>query len=97
MAAALALLLIVGIGAFSQTAESQNASIAVLSQLGTRGQEVRAIQTKLKSLGFYTGAVDGIFGVLTKAAVLRCQKKKGLLADGIVGPKTRGALKKAVK
>ena len=42
-------------------------------------------------------AVDGDFGVLTKAAVLRFQKKKALATDGIVGAKTRAALKKAVK
>ena len=41
-------------------------------------------------------AVDGIFGSLTKAAVLRFQKNKKLVQDGIVGPKTRAALKKAV-
>ena len=89
MAAALALLLIVGIGAFSQKIDEEaGAPIAVLSQLGTRGQEVRAIQTKLKSLGFYTGAVDGIFGTGTQKAVRAFQKSVGLKADGIAGQKT---------
>ena len=41
--------------------------------------------------------MDGIFGALTKAAVLKFQKKQKLVQDGIVGPKTRAALKKAVK
>ena len=41
-------------------------------------------------------SVDGAFGVLTKAAVLRFQKKCKLVQDGIVGPKTRVALRKAV-
>lgn len=38
----------------------------VLSQYGSRGNEVRQIQTKLKQLGHYKGSIDGIFGSDTK-------------------------------
>lgn len=39
-----------------------------------------------------TIAVDGAFGPLTRAAIIRIQKKWGLVPDGIVGPKTWAAL-----
>ena len=35
-------------------------SIATLSKMGSRGDEVRRIQQKLKTLGYFTSAVDGI-------------------------------------
>ena len=35
--------------------------------------------------------------MLTRLAVLRFQKSRKLVSDGIVGPKTRAALKKAGK
>ena len=41
-----------------------------------------------KKLGVATGGADGVFGPKTKAAVIAFQKKHGLTADGIVGPKT---------
>jgi hypothetical protein len=52
----------------------------------------KIIQTKLKSLKFYSGVVDGIAGPVTIAAVKAFQKSKGLLVDGIVGPITLKAL-----
>jgi N-acetylmuramoyl-L-alanine amidase len=64
------------------------ASVATLSKYGSRGEEVRQIQKKLKSLGYYTGAVDGIYGTGTKNAVIAFQKSCGLTADGVAGPKT---------
>ncbi len=60
----------------------------VLSQQGSRGSEVRQIQTKLKQLGYYKGSIDGIFGSDTKKAVIAFQKNCGITADGIAGPKT---------
>ena len=62
--------------------------VAVLSKLGSRGDEVRSIQKKLKNLGYYSGSVDGIYGVGTQSAVKAFQKSCGLTADGIAGPKT---------
>lgn len=64
----------------------------VLSQLGSRGEEVRRIQQKLKDLGYAVGSVDGIFGLQTQKAVLEFQRKNGLNADGIVGQLTLAAL-----
>ena len=68
-----------------------------LIRYGSRGVGVRWVQWNLNHVAGEKLTVDGIFGVLTKAAVLRFQKNKKLAQDGIVGPKTRGALKKAVK
>ena len=59
-----------------------------LSQLGSRGQEVRQIQQKLRQLGFYSGSVDGVYGTATQKAVRQFQKNCGITADGIAGPKT---------
>lgn len=59
-----------------------------LSSFGSRGEEVRQIQKKLKSLGFYSGTVDGIYGTRTKNAVIAFQKSCGIKADGIAGPTT---------
>ncbi len=60
----------------------------VLSKLGSQGEEVRQIQKKLKSLGFFNGTVDGIYGVKTRSAVRRFQASVGIKVDGIAGPKT---------
>ncbi len=67
-------------------------NITALSRFGSRGEEVRQIQTKLKSLGYYSGSVDGIFGSATQSAVRSFQRDKGLSVDGIAGPKTLSAL-----
>ncbi|MCR5207008.1 MAG: spore cortex-lytic enzyme [Eubacterium sp.] len=59
-----------------------------LSRYGSTGSEVTKIQKKLKSLGFYGGSVDGIYGTKTKNAVTAFQKSCGITADGIAGPQT---------
>lgn len=63
-------------------------AIETLSKLGSRGEEVRRIQTKLKQLGYYKGIIDGIYGSATRKAVIEFQRSCGLTADGIAGPKT---------
>ena len=70
---------------------TQTAYAQVIKQ-GNRGETVKTIQRKLKNWGYYTGAVDGIFGAKTKEAVKYFQRKNGLVADGIVGNKTLSAL-----
>jgi len=59
-----------------------------LSKYGSRGNEVREIQRRLKNWDYYNGSVDGIFGTKTKQAVIKFQKRNGLTADGIAGKKT---------
>ena len=59
---------------------------------GSNGAEVEALQTALKAAGHDCGAVDGIFGPKTEAAVRAFQEANGLQADGIAGPKTSAAL-----
>lgn len=72
----------------NKVASSDSDSRPVLSRLGSRGDEVRQIQTKLKQLGFYSGRIDGIYGTGTQAAVKAFQRSVGISADGIAGPKT---------
>lgn len=58
------------------------------SAMGSRGSEVRNIQQRLKDWGYYKGSVDGIYGTLTRSAVIKFQKSQNITADGICGPKT---------
>ena len=61
---------------------------SALSKYGSSGNEVVQIQKKLSSLGYYSGAIDGVYGTQTKNAVTQFQKDCGLTADGIAGSKT---------
>lgn len=65
---------------------------ADLYKKGSSGDVVTEIQTRLKNWGYYTGAVDGVYGSKTEEAVKLFQKKNGLTADGQVGDKTLAAL-----
>lgn len=67
-------------------------SAAGLSKIGSRSEEVRAVQQALKEKGYYNYTVDGIFGTRTRYAVISFQKDNGLDPDGIVGEKTLKAL-----
>ncbi len=100
-ALSLAMIATLGAGVVTTTAfRAQNAAdpalelaieTAVLRQ-GSRGGEVKEVQRRLKQWGYYTGAVDGIFGAGTRKAVIAFQKKNGLTADGVVGKATYAAL-----
>lgn len=61
---------------------------SALSKMGSRGSEVRNIQSRLKNWGYYSGSIDGIYGTATKKAVIKFQKKHGLKADGVAGKAT---------
>ena len=70
----------------------QNNNVEALSRYGSRGEEVKQIQTKLKRWGYYNGSIDGIYGSKTLEAVKYFQRKNGLTVDGIAGPATLRAM-----
>lgn len=83
--------IISGVGS-QAVAQLRNPSVETLSRIGSRGEEVKQIQTKLKNWGYYNGSADGIFGEQTRQAVISFQKKNGLTADGVAGPQTLKAM-----
>lgn len=64
----------------------------VLLFQGSSGTEVTKLQNRLTALGVYDGPITGYFGGLTEDAVIRFQQAQGILADGVVGPRTKLAL-----
>lgn len=54
--------------------------------------EIAALQVGLRARGLYSGTVDGVLGSRTRQAVVRLQRRAGLLADGVPGPRTQQAL-----
>ncbi len=57
-------------------------------RLGSRGPNVKLIQSLLTRIGYPAGLIDGIFGQQTRRAVIAFQTNNRLVADGIVGPAT---------
>lgn len=76
------------LGFISYEVYSNQDSIYAVSRLGSTGSEVKSIQQKLSSLGYYKGAIDGIYGNATKNAVVSFQRNCGITADGICGKTT---------
>ena len=69
----------------------QNASAASYKR-GSTGSVVTQIQKKLSAWGYYDGAVDGVYGSHTEAAVRYFQEKNGLTVDGKAGDQTLAAM-----
>ena len=61
-------------------------------QLGMQGPAVARLQERLRTLGFFKGVVDGVFGAETQNAVKAAQQRLKLGADGVVGSGTWRAL-----
>ncbi|MBF8984802.1 spore cortex-lytic enzyme [Lutibacter sp. B2] len=59
---------------------------------GSRGEEVKNVQMKLKKWGYFQGEIDGIFGVETYDSVVYFQKKNGIKVDGVIGNDTLYAM-----
>ena len=55
---------------------------------GSTGEAVRELQIALRETGNGPGAIDGMFGSQTEAAVKAFQAQRGITVDGIVGPIT---------
>ncbi len=61
-------------------------------RLGSSGVEVARLQAALQRLGYYQGALDGLYGPQTRQAVAAFQQTQALQVDGIVGPQTLALL-----
>lgn len=66
-------------------------------RLGSRGTNVMKVQAVLRKLGYYQGAVDGVFGAQFQDAVRRYQRDYGLTPDGVIGPTTYASLEKYIR
>src|SRR5215813_700807 len=53
---------------------------------------IRAVQSRLRQLGFYSGRIDGIWGPSMQASLQRFQQGRGLQATGQLNPATVTAL-----
>ena len=56
------------------------------------GDDVATLQARLQDLGFYTGLVDGHFGLQSHNGLMSYQREYGLSPDGICGPETLRSL-----
>ena len=81
-----------GIIAVAGLSLAKDRSEQAISQVGSRGKEVTAIQEELKARGLFTVGVTGYYGEETRKAVLRFQKQQGIRQTGIAGPITVKAL-----
>jgi hypothetical protein len=60
--------------------------------LGTRGEQVKSLQTILINGGYLRGTATGYFGYATLQSVKSFQRAHDIRATGFVGPQTRRAL-----
>jgi hypothetical protein len=82
-------------GAATTATSAASSGCPVLTRtlsLGSRGDDVTALQRYLVRLGLLNSAPSGFFGNLTQKAVWEWQSANNISALGVVGPKTRAAL-----
>lgn len=83
---------ILGSSAAAVLANISPETAPAISQYGSRGNEVKAVQQALKDRGLFNSDVTGYYGPITEAAVKRFQKQQGISQTGIAGPATLKAL-----
>lgn len=77
----------------ARKADRPAASVGVSLRRGDYGSDaVRALQRRLKDLGYYGGVIDGDFGITTELAVRSFQTVNGLTVDGVAGESTLSLL-----
>ncbi len=77
------------------TEPDDDAVPAVSLRPGAKGEAVKALQRRLKTLTLYNGSIDGKYGTGTENAVRAFQRRMGLKVDGIAGQATLQALETA--
>ena len=73
----------------AETPDPSRPTAEPVLRAGMTGQEVKDLQSRLYTLGYYSAEIDGQFGAATREAVAAFQRRNGLDADGIVGSETR--------
>ncbi len=53
--------------------------------VGSTGSDVEKLQQKLQELGFYSGPIDGLFGLGVEQAVKEYEDSQGFATDGVAG------------
>lgn len=66
-------------------------------RLGSRGPNVKLVQSLLSKIGYAPGIIDGVYGQQTFNAVMAFQRDNNLLPDGIVGPMTWALIEKFLR
>ena len=79
-------------GAGAATTKIPAASLGISLEQGDDNDAVKAMQKRLKELGFYKTTADGEFGAATKSAVIAFQKANGISATGIATKATLNKL-----
>ena len=69
-----------------------NAFSSQIVERGAFGDDVIELQARLQYIGYYNGAIDGIFGYGTYWALRNFQEDYGLTVDGIAGANTKKVL-----
>jgi peptidoglycan hydrolase-like protein with peptidoglycan-binding domain len=84
-------------GSQANEGRSSGELLSVGTGYGDQGgaEGVRKLQVRLRGAGYEPGPIDGLFGPLTRAAVQGFQRAHGLATDGVVGPQTAAALRRA--
>ncbi|MDD6040686.1 MAG: peptidoglycan-binding protein, partial [Clostridia bacterium] len=75
-------------GSGSSSGSSSSGGFTRTLRRGYTGDDVVRVQTRLKELGYYTKAIDGVYGLGSMAAVKAFQERNGLSADGLAGSRT---------
>lgn len=81
----------------SLTMLPMQAAASTLIEVGSTGQDVSTLQNNLDKVENAQLKADGLFGSLTKQAVVNFQLANNLTADGIFGPKTEASLTRQLK
>ncbi|MBX5470145.1 MAG: peptidoglycan-binding protein [Thermoleophilaceae bacterium] len=65
-------------------------------EVGSRGHDVRVLQSWLTHLGFDT-TVDGVFGRMTRASLRRFERRSHLAVDGRLSPRDARAMRRLIQ
>lgn len=76
----------------SSSSQASQGSPAMASSSGMGRAQIEQVQRELASRGLYTGAIDGMAGPQTMAALRQFQEQQGLQASGRIDDATRQAL-----